>query len=347
MRRAVRIQLDERESRQLRAWTSSPEGARGKRPLRARIVLRAADGWTNQAIARDLGIHPETAALWRRRFAANRLEGIRMDAPRSGARRRARRLWDQIAHAAVHEPTKSGREWTTRSLAKHFHVSHMTVHRVWHARAALPPAGPEITFGPAGVMAMDPVEVDGVFLHPPRRAAILQFDAHRPNGVDGTRSALPTPGPPAAHPRPSLNALYRKWKRLAPRQHPSVGSVADLLVLLRRIEDRSPSVSTFTIVFEGFSRTAERRLRRWVRSHSRFRATKVRTGSSWFRTVERAVGERGPFPEVVPPAAPLGPLAESLASYLRKDPAAPTPFVWMSPAIAWEPSGPSPATSSA
>ena len=35
---------------------------------RTRIVLRAADGWLDKDIAAELGITPEKAARWRRRF---------------------------------------------------------------------------------------------------------------------------------------------------------------------------------------------------------------------------------------------------------------------------------------
>jgi len=51
--------------------------------LRARIVLAAAAGSTNTAIAAQLGVHVDTVRKWRRRFAAARLPGLK-DAHRSG-----------------------------------------------------------------------------------------------------------------------------------------------------------------------------------------------------------------------------------------------------------------------
>jgi transposase len=50
---------------------------------RARIVLAAAAGSTNVAIAAQVGVHVDTVRKWRRRFAAGRLAGLK-DAPRSG-----------------------------------------------------------------------------------------------------------------------------------------------------------------------------------------------------------------------------------------------------------------------
>ncbi len=51
--------------------------------LRAKIVLAAAAGQANAAIARELGVCTDTVRTWRRRFAAGRLPEL-TDAPRSG-----------------------------------------------------------------------------------------------------------------------------------------------------------------------------------------------------------------------------------------------------------------------
>jgi transposase len=44
---------------------------------RARIVLLAAAGWTNRAIARKLGLAPNTVTKWRKRFWREGLDGLR------------------------------------------------------------------------------------------------------------------------------------------------------------------------------------------------------------------------------------------------------------------------------
>jgi transposase len=51
--------------------------------LRAQIVLAAAAGSTNAAIAARVGLHVDTVRKWRRRFAAAGLAGLK-DSPRSG-----------------------------------------------------------------------------------------------------------------------------------------------------------------------------------------------------------------------------------------------------------------------
>jgi Winged helix-turn helix len=50
---------------------------------RAKMILLAAEGWTNDAIARRLQTRREVVSLWRKRFYDGRLAGL-ADRPRSG-----------------------------------------------------------------------------------------------------------------------------------------------------------------------------------------------------------------------------------------------------------------------
>jgi transposase len=51
--------------------------AEHRQVTRARIVLLAAAGWTNRAIARKLGLAPNTVTKWRKRFYQEGLDGLR------------------------------------------------------------------------------------------------------------------------------------------------------------------------------------------------------------------------------------------------------------------------------
>ncbi|HZU06655.1 MAG TPA: helix-turn-helix domain-containing protein [Chloroflexota bacterium] len=74
-RHAQAVELTDAEraelERRVRARTSSQQAA-----LRARVVLRAATGESNTAIAAALGIARHTAQHWRDRFRAARLDGL-------------------------------------------------------------------------------------------------------------------------------------------------------------------------------------------------------------------------------------------------------------------------------
>jgi transposase len=76
------IALSGQEQAVLAARARSARGSYRDR-VRAAIVLAAAAGQANAAIAAELGICTDTVRKWRRRFAKGRLAGLK-DAPRSG-----------------------------------------------------------------------------------------------------------------------------------------------------------------------------------------------------------------------------------------------------------------------
>ena len=79
------LELDEGERAELKALVARRSTAQAL-ALRARIILACAEGGQNKVIAARLGVDRETVGKWRRRFTADRLDGLR-DEPRSGAPR--------------------------------------------------------------------------------------------------------------------------------------------------------------------------------------------------------------------------------------------------------------------
>src|SRR5437868_11198940 len=76
------IVLSDEERETLERWARRPKSAQAL-ALRCRIVLAAAEGETNTAIASRLGCNPGTVGKWRTRFAERRLDGLH-DEPRPG-----------------------------------------------------------------------------------------------------------------------------------------------------------------------------------------------------------------------------------------------------------------------
>lgn len=69
------------------ARTLTARAAQYTRPyfevLRAKMILLAAEGWSNDAIARSLATRREVVSHWRKRFFEERVAGLE-DQPRSG-----------------------------------------------------------------------------------------------------------------------------------------------------------------------------------------------------------------------------------------------------------------------
>ena len=82
---AVKIILSDCERGELEMRVRRRKIARAD-AVRAQIVLLAADGMNNCAIADELGVSRLTVGLWRKRFAKKRFDGLD-DEPRCGAPR--------------------------------------------------------------------------------------------------------------------------------------------------------------------------------------------------------------------------------------------------------------------
>jgi transposase len=100
---------------------------------RARIVLAAAEGMSNLAVAAALSISRLTVGKWRARFLSRRLDGLRDD-PRPGA---PKRITDadvaRVVNKALEEPPMNAAQWSTRSLAQETGMSQSTVSRILRA----------------------------------------------------------------------------------------------------------------------------------------------------------------------------------------------------------------------
>ena len=88
--------------------------------VRARIVLAADDGQSNAGIAADLALHVDTVRKWRRRFAADGLDGLsdlaRSVRPRTFTPVQAA----EVKALACELPAESGvplSRWSTADLA--------------------------------------------------------------------------------------------------------------------------------------------------------------------------------------------------------------------------------------
>jgi len=131
-RPAVRIELSEAERAELASRLRRRKVARGD-ALRAGIVLLAADGAGNMAIAARLGITRVTVATWRNRFATERLDGL-LDEPRPGAPRTVTEAKVAEVITAPLETLPAGRtHWSSRGMAKASGLAPSTVQRIWKA----------------------------------------------------------------------------------------------------------------------------------------------------------------------------------------------------------------------
>lgn len=174
----------------------------GNEGVRAELILLAADGRRDTEIAQRCGLHRQTVARWRRRFRTARLPGL-LDATSTIRRGRItdERLRTMV-RSTVAGRRAGGRVWSTRSLAREFGVSHMTVQRLWEAYRIRPRRLGPVPARADPVAGARPWDVIGLYFDGPTAAIALTLRPSLPGLVPdevrgGSGSLAPVTEPPA------------------------------------------------------------------------------------------------------------------------------------------------------
>ena len=166
------VDLTEEERSQLLAWSRRSTSANGL-AMRSRIVLTAAEGMSNTAIADKLDVHISSARKWRTRFVAQRLEGL-LDEPRPG---RPRTVVDgqveAVITATLESTPRDATHWSTRSLAAELGMSQSAVSRIWRAFGLAPHKQDSWKLSKDPLFVEKVRDVVGLYMDPPERAVVL------------------------------------------------------------------------------------------------------------------------------------------------------------------------------
>ena len=330
------LSLTEVEQETLRNWARRPKSAQAL-ALRARIVLRCAEGATNTEVARQVQVRSQTVGKWRQRFVDRRLDGL-LDEPRPGAPRKVSDADVERALTMTLESTpKDATHWSTRSLAKQAGLSRSTVGRIWRA-FELQPHRSE-TFK----LSKDPLFIDkvrdivGLYMDPPDRALVLCVDEKSQiQALDRTQPLLPMrPGQIerrthdyARHGTTSLfAALDVKTGTVIGEFHRRHRSV-EFRKFLDTIDQAVPSALDVHLILDNYGTHKTAPVRRWLAKRPRFHVHFTPTSASWINLVERwfaALTEkqirRGVHRSVRE-------LETAIKQYLAITNTSPKPFVW-------------------
>ncbi len=178
-RSAATIELSEEEEAELRAVLRAPSASQ-QQAMRARIVLRAAEGASNTQIAAEVGVSLPTVGLWRRNFSERGLAGLET-APRPG---RPREIDDaevqRVLAMTLESPPDGSTQWSARRLAAAAGISASTVHRIWRDHKLKPHQVRSFKFSKDPQLVEKVIDVVGLYLDPPKGAIVLSVDEETP-----------------------------------------------------------------------------------------------------------------------------------------------------------------------
>ncbi len=261
---------------------------------RARIVVRAAEGVANKRIAAELGVTLMTVLLWRRRFEADRLAGLR-DAPRPGRPPTySREERDRVIALTLEPPPDGTTHWSARRIARRVGMSITTVQRIW-AEAGLKPHRVEtFKFSTDPQLEAKVRDVVGLYLDPPERAIVLSVDEKTQiQALDRTQPMLPLRAGDAErrthdYKRNGTTSLFAalevatgKVTQEARARHTG----DDFLAFLRRIDRVYPD-HDLHVVLDNVSSHKTPAVRAWLDRHPRITFHFTPTSASWLNQVE-------------------------------------------------------------
>ncbi|MEO8601692.1 MAG: IS630 family transposase [bacterium] len=337
MRVAPEIRLTPTERSTLERWSAGRAIAL-RQVERAKIILLAAAGRSNQEVAAAMAVKPHTVGRWRHRFAALRLVGIEKDLPRGGRPRSHREeVESQIISKTTQRTPPNATHWSTRSLAAELGVTQSLVHRVWKANGLKPHLIRTFKLSRDARFEEKLVDVVGLYLNPPERALVLSADEKSQiQALDRTQPGLPmVPGRCGTmthdYKRNGTTMLFAaidmtRGKVIAacmPRHRHQ-----EWITFLKQIDVETPSHLDLHLIVDNYATHKHPKVVAWLKRHKRFHIHFIPTSSSWLNVIERffrALDDkrvrRGVF-------ASVPELITAVLDYVAQHNNDPKPFIW-------------------
>src|SRR3954452_14446306 len=309
--------------------------------VQARALLFAADGVPTNEVARRCNTTNDTVRAWRRRFEAQGVAAVGTIAPGRG-----RKSWlpggtvAEIVRVTLQEtPPDESTHWTSRSLARHLKVGKDTVARVWRDHDLKPWKVETFKVSTDPDFEAKLVDVVGLYLAPPARAAVFSFDEKTQcQALDRTQPSLPLkPG--------RAGTMTHDYKRngtidLFAAMNLATGEVltglakrhaaADVLRFFKQIDASVPRGLAVHVVLDNLSAHSAPEITKWLahRDRRRWHLHFTPTSSSWTNLIERWFKEltdkrlrRGRFTSVAE-------LTEAITTWAEHWNIDPKPFIW-------------------
>jgi transposase len=309
-RKAVSIELTGEERSLLEHVVKSPTATQ-REVLRAKIILKAASGEENLAIAEALDLSNHSVGLWRIRFVGGRIAALSNQPKKRTPIKYTAEDRRRVVEMACTESPEAETHWSVRTLAKATGVGRETVRAVL-GEARLKPhrAG---TFSQSN----DPefreklIDVVGLYANPPDNAVVLCVDEKTQlQALDRTQPQLPM--------RPDqIERHTHDYKRNGTTQLFAALDVAAANVQAK-CQDRHRSedflrfldgvvkhyvAKDIHVILDNVSSHKSKAVQLWKEAHPQVSFHFVPTYSSWlnlveifFGLVQRKVVSRGVFP---------------------------------------------------
>jgi transposase len=332
---AVSLRIGDQE--EIQGWLTA-HGTPQQVALRGRIVLAAAEGHSDSAIARQLQVNRHTVILWRQRFLQEGKESLWEVAPGRGRKPiYGPEKIQAVVKATLQSKPKGMTQWSCRLMAKNQGLSKSTVSNIWRSHNLKPHRVQTFKLSRDPKFLEKLTDVVGLYLNPPEKALVLCVDEKSQiQALDRTQPGLPMKKGRCGtmthdYKRHGTTTLFAALEVLQGRV---IGQCyerhrhQEFLKFLRRIEEEFPGDVPLHLVMDNYGTHKHPRTVAWLQRHPRFISHFVPTSSSWLNLIERWFAEltskrvrRGSFFSV-------DDLQSAIRDFLNAWNEDPKPFVW-------------------
>ena len=305
---------------------------------RAKIVLLAASGMQDIAIAEQVQTTRQRAARWRNRFLRFGVEGLKKDAARPGRHKKfSSQKVTSIIRKTLEEKPPNATHWSTRTMAEAVGVSETTVRRIWKAHGLKPHLTRTFKLSNDKQFAEKLEDIVGLYINPPEHALVLSCDEKSQiQALDRTQPGLPLKKGRAGtmthdYKRNGTTTLFAALNTLDGTvigTHMNRHRHQEWLKFLKLINVQTPQEKDLHLIVDNYATHKHPKVKQWLAKHPRFHIHFTPTSASWLNMVERFFRDltekrlrRGVFKSVPE-------LVDAISEYIRNHNAAPKPFVW-------------------
>ncbi len=266
---------------------------------RAKLVLWAAQGESNSAIAERLGWSMPTVGKWRRRFVEQRVSGLH-DELRSGRPRTYRD--EQVAgliNRVLRSKPKNATHWSVRAMAEETAISKSTVARYFTLFGLQPHRSKSFKLSTDPFFVEKVRDVVGLYLNPPDKALVLCVDEKsQVQALERTQPVLPMglgylEGVTHDYYRHGTTTLFAALNVLdgsvitqcKPRHRHQ-----EFLSFLNHLDRNVPAGLEIHLIADNYATHKHPRVKAWLARHPRYHIHYTPTYSSWLNQVERWFG---------------------------------------------------------
>ena len=311
------------------------------------MILRCADGLTDEEVAADLGVGRVTVDRWQQCFLEDGIWGLLsrpwlgLGPPLTGEQAA------EVIDRSLNTTPVDAPRWTAQGMAAATGLSTTTVQRIWSALGVYPRPWKMLELSRNPLFVESVRGIAGLYLQPPVRAMVLCVEGGGHARADDPRDeanqtqdlerAQPARSPPQAESRPrdgrvlGTNPLLVALDAAAgfdPSTELARVQAEEVHEFLQEIDGRASSDQSLHLVVNHSIQSESAKIRNWLTKRPRWQVHVAPTCAAWIYQAEHWFAEVAHRQSELDETDLIHRLTGDIRAFVGRRIYLPTPFVW-------------------